>query len=1372
MKLSDYYEGLDEISKEILHFLAIYHEKIDEKDLIALIVKMWGGGTSQEKISLLEKRLKEIKKTNVVKVSGKWLVLSDTYKNVLLYKAVEDESWRKTARLVINVKYPFGGGYYYDLSKPRFVRELRFSFYTGDVSLYSDCINKFRFQTVESNFWEDFYKDLSEYVFSSEWLGKMPFEMINLVIFHKNLEIQKGLSGGIKEVIQILKELVLMRHGDYNLKAEMLYPMLLAGDFNGIRGVVAELPVRHEKFLYAAIISEIEGRSSQAAPLFEEALKLYRKKIGSKTKFFPGFSMAFYILNGFRIKGISFVEEAASIPAKSFVWGTVEHTLEVLILHFSNKKREAVSRLNELSIKYDFQKFAWFLASTWTNQDVKVSHHVLITLFEQCKNAGLAWIAWELSAILKKSGAGNKETDTFYERFIKEQGANTPLIQTIVEPENWELALMKLEKIADKISGKESVPVAKTTRLTWQIKIDSRFISIEPVEQVFGKNGWSSGKAVALKRLLSGGVKSMTSQDFAVAECIEEQYANSGWYYKTTLGINVDNAMPLLVDHPLLFLDNSSGTPLQLVKAKPSLQISVQQKGYLVSLTKYTYSNEHIGILKETPTRYVVVKFDSEYRNVLKAFDDHEVLFPLNTKEQLLAVAGKLATIVEIHSPLLAESENIPEVVADSRLHLHLLPVGEGFQAETFVKPFVTVSPYFKPGEGEALVIGNPGDIRSKTRRDFKLEKAALKELLENTEILKSVKSKHGIWNLESAENCLQMLVQLEPLVKEERIFIEWPKGEKFRIKKVAGMNDFFLRVSSRQDWFSVDGELKIDETSVLSMQSVLAHVEQSDSSFMMLSQGQYLALTDEFKRRLKEISGFVHQQKGSMVIHPFAGTALEEVFENFQNFKTDKKWKENIARFEANKNKVYTLPDNLETELRPYQVTGYEWLCRLSEWGVGACLADDMGLGKTIQALALLLSRANLGPALVVAPASVVRNWVSETQRFAPSLRPLIYGEGDRSDAIRNATENDLIVCTYSLLQRDAKKFKEKKFATIILDEAQAIKNRTTKRSASAMDLQGDFKMVATGTPIENHLGELWNLFNFINPGLLGTYDYFAEKFSVPIEKIKDTDKKEQLKKIIQPFVLRRLKNDVLKELPDKTEIVLSVEFSPEERAFYEALRRTALAALESNDETGGTKHLKILAEITKLRLACCHPQLVTPDIPLHSSKLALFGNIVEELLENNHKALVFSQFVKHLNIVKNYLDKKGISYQYLDGSIPLKKRQESIDAFQSGTGDIFLISLKAGGSGLNLTAADYVIHLDPWWNPAVEDQASDRAHRIGQEKPVTVYRLVTAGSIEEKILRLHEQKRDLADSLLSGTDISARLSADDLLELIRSQD
>lgn len=283
-----------------------------------------------------------------------------------------------------------------------------------------------------------------------------------------------------------------------------------------------------------------------------------------------------------------------------------------------------------------------------------------------------------------------------------------------------------------------------------------------------------------------------------------------------------------------------------------------------------------------------------------------------------------------------------------------------------------------------------------------------------------------------------------------------------------------------------------------------------------------------------------------------------------------------------------------------------------------------------------------------------------------------------------------------------------------------------------------------------------------------MGSLDSFNERFANAIERNQSKPARNQLKRLIQPFLLRRTKNQVLKELPARTEILLQVELSPDEMAFYEALRRQAIASLENNEDKAGTKHLKVLAAIMRLRRACCNPSLIMPDSPVKSSKLETFGEVLTELLENRHKALVFSQFVDHLTIIRNYLDQQKINYQYLDGSTPIKERKKRVDAFQSGEGDVFLISLKAGGTGLNLTAADYVIHMDPWWNPAVEDQASDRAHRIGQQRPVTIYRLVAKNTIEEKIVDLHHQKRDLADSLLEGTDMSGKVSTDQLLQLI----
>ncbi len=506
----------------------------------------------------------------------------------------------------------------------------------------------------------------------------------------------------------------------------------------------------------------------------------------------------------------------------------------------------------------------------------------------------------------------------------------------------------------------------------------------------------------------------------------------------------------------------------------------------------------------------------------------------------------------------------------------------------------------------------------------------------------------------------------------------------------------------------------------------------------------------------------------------------MEEFFSAIPSLQKNAVWNDVKKRIDAARDYKAPAPKGFIGDLRDYQFEGYDWLARTAKWGVGCCLADDMGLGKTIQALALLLLRADQGPSLVVAPTSVCFNWEREAAKFAPTLnikriQQISTGSGlsktERDKLISSVKKRDVLITSYTLLQQEIDLFKTKKYATVILDEAQAIKNPESNRAKATTMLQADFRVGMTGTPIENRLTELWSLFRFLNPGLFGSQKLFEDRFAVPIQRDGSASARSTLRRLVHPFILRRTKSQVMEELPAKTEIVREIELSREEAALYEAARKNALKELqEIKNKNSGPGRLQILAALTRLRQLCCNPKLVLPKSKVESSKLEAFREIMEELKENGHRVLVFSQFVKHLEILKSELDTMGISYQYLDGSTPSRERQKRVDAFQSGESDAFLISIKAGGSGLNLTAADYVIHADPWWNPAVEDQATDRAHRIGQTRPVTVYRLITQGTIEEKIVRLHHEKRDIADKLLEGTDQTTKLSADELIEILRS--
>jgi len=459
-------------------------------------------------------------------------------------------------------------------------------------------------------------------------------------------------------------------------------------------------------------------------------------------------------------------------------------------------------------------------------------------------------------------------------------------------------------------------------------------------------------------------------------------------------------------------------------------------------------------------------------------------------------------------------------------------------------------------------------------------------------------------------------------------------------------------------------------------------------------------------------------------------------------------------------------LPTRLAADLRPYQLEGFRWLARLSEVGAGACLADDMGLGKTVQTIALLAHRAALGPALVLAPTSVAPNWRDEIRRFDRTLEPVLLAEGGREDRHRVVVglgPGQVLVATYGLLVTERDLLAGREWSTLVLDEAQAVKNAQAQRTKAALTLKAAFRLALTGTPLQNHLGELWSLFEFLNPGLLGTKTSFQDRFWGPIEGKKDEGARRSLQALVRPFLLRRTKNQVLGDLPAKIEATLAVDLGPEERDWYEALRRQAL--LEMTEKPN--QHLQVLAHLMRLRRACCHSTLAGGPAT-SSAKLDRLEQLLEDLIDNGHRTLVFSQFTDHLALIRQRIRARGWAWEELDGSTPSAERTARVARFQGGQTPIFLISLQAGGTGLNLTGADYVVHMDPWWNPAVEDQASDRAHRLGQTRPVTIYRLVARDTIEERIVDLHHTKRDLADALLEGTEAAGRLGPDELMALI----
>ena len=466
-----------------------------------------------------------------------------------------------------------------------------------------------------------------------------------------------------------------------------------------------------------------------------------------------------------------------------------------------------------------------------------------------------------------------------------------------------------------------------------------------------------------------------------------------------------------------------------------------------------------------------------------------------------------------------------------------------------------------------------------------------------------------------------------------------------------------------------------------------------------------------------------------------------------------------------------YTLPESLQTVLRRYQRTGYRWLRMLDSYGMGGILADDMGLGKTLQVLAFLLAKKQEGekrPSLIVCPASLVLNWQEECGRFTPQLRVLAV-DGTAEQRARLADtfgEYDLILTGYDLLRRDVAVYEKQHFYACILDEAQAIKNQTTQKYKCVCRMHSQVRFALTGTPIENRLSELWSIFSFLMPGYLYRYTLFRDKFEKPIAQEGSETAARRLNQLTSPFVLRRMKADVLRELPPKTENIHHVVLEGEQRRLYLA------AVLDAKEKLHGVKNgdrMQVLAVLTRLRQICCDPRLAVENWDGPSAKLDACAELVSDAVDAGHQILLFSQFTSMLSLIAERLDALNISHFTLQGATPKPVRAELVHRFNAGEASVFLISLKAGGTGLNLTAADMVIHYDPWWNLAAQNQATDRAYRIGQKNNVQVYKLIAQDTIEEKILQMQSAKQDLADTITGSADGSIlSMRPEELLALL----
>lgn len=1103
-----------------------------------------------------------------------------------------------------------------------------------------------------------------------------------------------------------------------------------------------------------AVLKLYQSKYKESLALFGEALKAFNHSLPTKNVI-PNQIMCFYLLLCYA--KLEDKKKAQAFANKSDVQ-KFEIFIPALLVALKLILNESCEEIDDY-IRIMFRKenipssrlFAMLFARFFTDHNISIPQDIQGTV-PQC-----ALLRYEMSA----TGMPCADREQ-----LRQALGGEPILASIRVKQKWETLLENLHALQAETTAKP-VEQKKNERLVYVVTDHIYYgRSIELHRQKSLKaGGWGKPFAISHSTFLNKNVSFAEPVDYDIIKTLLANKSNQLFE-----SFPCEHVLPHLIGSDKVFFfdpKRKEYSPVQVIEQKPYIQLDKSKNGYIV------ISNVPI------PEKYVLGKSAVSWQGDTQAivyrlseFERHAIQllckqgrFPLEAENSLKSFIHAAGNQLEVHSELIEGGSLLEKKSASSVIVLRLEPTTEGCALQVHVSPLENGKLRLFPGRGMAVVYDDVDGKRCQIDRDLSLEKKRLDMLQAYLIDIAGATVDHNdslLLELESVLSLLQFVGE-----HSEEFKVEWPEDRRYKLKNIVTKDFEAIQVVSKESWFEVEGELKIGEKEAVTAAEMLRLLQQGrvGKRFVRLSDDEFIALSDSLAKQLQKLEKIAQVDSKKAIITRLQVGELAKIVQTSNNtIKSNEHVTELAEKIQQAANMSVPQPKGLQAQLRDYQLLGYEWMSRLAAWGAGGCLADDMGLGKTVQAIAFLLQRAKEGASMVIAPASVVFNWQNELQRFAPTLRVHILNEAeDRKKLIKSLKANDILLTTYGLLVREEEILTKRKWNVVCLDEAHTIKNRSTKMSQVAMDLLSQTRLLLTGTPVQNHLGELWNLFQFLNPGLLGSYEWFNRRYIQPIEQGSD-ERRSQLRKLVQPFILRRTKSEVVEELPDKIEMTRKVELSSTEYAAYEAVRVEAQNSLNKENKVS----VSVLSEITRLREAACSLSLINKAWAEGSSKLDDMSTLVSQIVEGGNRVLIFSQFTSFLTQAKGIIDALGIESFYLDGSTPLAKRKKMVEQFQQGEKSVFFISLKAGGLGLNLTGANYVIHLDPWWNPAIEQQATDRAYRIGQDQKVTVYHLIAKNTIEEKILRLHQTKRDIADSILEGTNSSHALNLDDLRYLL----
>ncbi len=930
-----------------------------------------------------------------------------------------------------------------------------------------------------------------------------------------------------------------------------------------------------------------------------------------------------------------------------------------------------------------------------------------------------------------------------------------------------------------------AVPLRPKWQLVYILSLEGTAWSLRPQKAFIRKDGRLGALSSVDLESLAEPQLARHRNDEVVLRFLETWKRNHSFYYyprysvpgscRFKYGEKVGVLLDLLRQSEVYFSDGGDlGTRLTFSEQQGAVEFRLEDgegharlRPYLLLGQQEIPVDKRLSVLSSEPTWILkedtlieVAKLQNGAFLVPFTQTQYDLTIPREEVAQFLdSITSQVDLFENIRLPEGARSETVQEI---SEKRLYLEEDDEGVLVKLRFL-YGSVEVHLNDSRRTLWGSGPEPNRFVKVIRNFEQEAEALQELQETRVKL------HRDGNIITRKNkALEWLLEDVPKLLASG-FVVFGEESLRRYKVTRTTAQVRVAVESGIDWF--DLKMEIDFGGVLLSLKELRKALSQKRRYVKLADGSIAQIPRAWLNRFRHVMNLAETQEERLRLSQLHVTLIDELFAEASQKAVDEPYRKRLQQLRNFDGiKEQKVPSTFKGTLRPYQKAGYNWLCFLREFNFGGCLADDMGLGKTIQALTLLLSEHKQNgakdPSLIVTPTSVVFNWMAEIERFAPSLRVYNQTGVDRDRTKKRYDEYDVVLTSYGTLRRDILFLKDVPFNYVILDESQYIKNPLSQTAKAVRLLQARHRLALTGTPVENSTIELWSLFSFLNPGLLGNLNYFKGAFARPIEQSRDPEAAELLRKLVFPFILRRTKDEVEKDLPPKVENLVYCEMSPPQKKLYNHWRDYYRAALlKQISEVGLDRaRMNVLEGLTKLRQIACHPLLVEDAFHGSVGKYEMLLEYLNELLAEGHKVLLFSQFVKMLTIVRKYLDSAQIPYEYLDGKT--RDRKTCVERFQNDEAcKIFLISLRAGGTGLNLTAADYVIHYDPWWNPAVEAQATDRTHRIGQNKHVLVYKMITKETVEEKILQLQERKKELASNIITTeAGLFKQLTAEDI--------